>query len=454
MIINYQYRIYPTTEQKLQLNEWLRICRYWYNRQLGERFHWWENNRTSVNACPLLCALPIPKDKPNFYSQKSDLPKIKKDLVVVKSSGDILDFTSVPSQTLQDVSKRADLAFSRFIKGDSNGSKAGKPRFKNKARYRTLKVEGTILKLVNATKKYLYISCSKLSGDIKARYHRSIPKGFNIKNALITKKADGWYISLCLEDKSVPQFNPDTVVPDWDNSIGLDVVLHEDDYLATSKNTKLPALKSFRKNQNLLASISRKKAAKRKGSKARRKLSIKEAKLYQKIARSRQEHAYKTGHKLLRTGCKVFFVENLNIKGLSKRNKAKQDDNGSYLPNGQSAKSGLNKSWLDAGFSNFFETLEYIAEKAGSRVIKVKPQYTSQLLSYRDEFIFTDCGIRDYYDSKEALLVDRDINAAINIKRVGLGLFPTISRRKGNPVVKISTTNSTSTQILKVLRNS
>ncbi|WP_083892464.1 helix-turn-helix domain-containing protein [Pleurocapsa sp. PCC 7319] len=28
------------------LNSWLRICRYWYNRQLGERFDWWERNRT------------------------------------------------------------------------------------------------------------------------------------------------------------------------------------------------------------------------------------------------------------------------------------------------------------------------------------------------------------------------------------------------------------------------
>ncbi|MEO0687967.1 MAG: zinc ribbon domain-containing protein, partial [Cyanobacteria bacterium J06649_11] len=130
----------------------------------------------------------------------------------------------------------------------------------------------------------------------------------------------------------------------------------------------------------------------------------------------------------------------------------KQDEKGNYLPNGQSAKSGLNKSWNDAGFGQFFSTLEYIAEKAGSRVIKVKPAYTSQLLSYRDEFIFTDCGIRDYWDEKELLNIDRDVNASVNIKRVGLGLFPTIKRRKGNPVVIESTTSSTSKEILEVLR--
>ncbi|NJK58840.1 MAG: helix-turn-helix domain-containing protein, partial [Pleurocapsa sp. SU_5_0] len=46
MIYNYQYRLKPTTEQKLVLNDWLRICQYWYNRQLGERFDWWEKNRS------------------------------------------------------------------------------------------------------------------------------------------------------------------------------------------------------------------------------------------------------------------------------------------------------------------------------------------------------------------------------------------------------------------------
>lgn len=101
---------------------------------------------------------------------------------------------------------------------------------------------------------------------------------------------------------------------------------------------------------------------------------------------------------------------------------------GTIYLQGQSAKSGLNKSWADAAFGQFFTILEYIAEKAGSRTMAVKPAYTSQLLSYRDDFIFTDCGIREYWDEKELLNVDRDVNASINVKRVGLGLFPTIKR--------------------------
>jgi putative transposase len=153
----------------------------------------------------------------------------------------------------------------------------------------------------------------------------------------------------------------------------------------------------------------------------------------------------------VRSKKKVFFYEDLNLKGLTKRNAPKQDETGKYLPNGQSAKSGLNKSWLDAAFGQFFDILSYIAEKAGAKVAAKNPAYTSQILSYRDEFVFTDCSIREYWDEEFKIWVDRDINAAINLKRVGLDVFPTIKRRRGNPVVVSSTTNSTSKEVLTVL---
>ncbi|WP_066424798.1 RNA-guided endonuclease TnpB family protein [Anabaena sp. 4-3] len=452
MLLNYQYRAYPNTNQKLELNYWLRVCRYWYNKQLGDRFDWWENNRNSINACPLICSISQLRDNPSYYSQKKQLPITKEDLIKVVHSGELLDFSRVPSQTLQDVCKRVDLAFGRFIKGDGSGNRSGKPRFKNAARYRTMKIEGQAITIERVEKDWLFVSFSKLKGWVKVRLHRPLPEGFTLKNALLTLKSDGWYLTICLEDPNVPQFTTDEIVPTWENTIGLDAVLHEDDYLATSENTKLPALKSFRKSEQRLAKVSRRKSVKKKGSRARRKLAKREAREHQRIARARKDHAFKTAHSLVRTGKKVFVHEDLNLKALSKRNKTKQDQDGNYLPNGQSAKSGLNKSWNDAAFGQFFKVLEYIAGKAGARTIAARPAYTSQLLAYRDEFVFTDCSIREYWDEKELLIVDRDINASINLKRVGLGLFPTIKRRRGNPVVTESTTNSTSKEVLETLK--
>ena len=448
MLYNYQYRLRLTTDQKLVLNDWLRICRYWYNTQLGERFDWWEQNRSYIDSCPLVCHLPELKEQPEFYSQKRQLPLIKKDLVLVSWSGELLDFNSVPSQTLQEVCSRVKLAFSRYVSGDKNGKRSGKPRFKNQARFRSMVLEGAKLHSCSVGGKFLYLSLPKL-GLIKARYHRSIPDGANLKSAQVIKKADGWYINLRLEDQTIPDFKPD-LTPTWENSIGMDAVLHEDDYLATSEGFKLPSLKSFRNSQNKLAKVSKRKSTKKKASKARRKLAQREARIHQCMARARKNHAYKTADNLLETGKKVFFHEKLNLSGLSRKNKPQQDETGKYLPNGQSAKSGLNKSWADAAFGQFFEILKYKAEKAGALLISVNPQYTSMLLSYKDEFVFNDCSIREYWDEELKLWIDRDISSSVNIKRVGLGLFPTIKRRKGNPVVVASTTNSTSKEVLLV----
>jgi putative transposase len=452
MKTTYQCRFYPDTNQKLELNHWLRICRYWYNRQLGDRFDWWQMNRTDIDTCPLISSIAIPREKPNYYNQKASLPFIKKDLVKVFHSGELLDFKQVDSTVLQDVSKRVDKAFERFIVGDSKGGKSGRPRFKTEADYRTMTfatASDDWIKLVRND--WLYIRLPKL-GVIKVRMHRSIPGGFTIKQASVTKKADGWFIQLILEDVSVPGFIPDRIIPTWDNSIGLDAVLHEDVYLATSEGKKLPSLKPLRRNQSKLDRISIKRNKRKRGSKARRKLAKKEARQYQKIARCRQDFQYKTAHKLVQTGAKFFFHEDLNLKDLTKRNKVKQDDDGNYLPNGQSAKSGLNKSWLDAAFGQFFKTLDYIAAKAGAVVISKKPAYTSMVLCYRNEIIFTDCSVRDYWDEQNSLIVDRDINAAINLKRLGLDIFPSIKRRSGNLSVVGTMDDSTAKEILHTLR--
>jgi len=300
--------------------------------------------------------------------------------------------------------------------------------------------------------KYLYVKVPKI-GLVKIRSHRHLPDGAILKQLQFIKKNDGWFVNLRLEDPTVPTVTPDSILPAWENSMGLDAVLHKDDYLATSEGVKLPSLKVLRKSQQKLTRISQKKNTRKRSSKARRKLAKREGRQHQKIARARKDFQYKTAHKLVRTGKKVFFHEDLNLKGLTKRNAPKQDETGAYLPNGQSAKSGLNLSWADAAFGQFFQILGHIAGKAGAVAIAKNPAYTSQLLAYRDEFIFTDCNIREYWDEVENIRVDRDVNAAINLKRVGLDVFPRIKRRKGGIATIGSITDDTSKEVLRILRS-
>lgn len=365
-------------------------------------------------------------DNPYFTDLKKQLPGLKKDLVGVKCSGELLDMSSVYSTVLQDVyTSRLKKAMERFIRGDKNGKRSGRPRFKTQADYRSFKFPQADNSWVDAAHHVLKLP---FIGGFHIRLHRPLPEGFTLKTVQVIKKADGWYANLCVEDPTVPEFNPDEVTATWDNSVGLDAVLYEDDYLATSDGEKLPSVKNYRKSEARLNKVRSGRSKAKRASKARRQLAKRVARNEQRIARARRDHAYKTSHRLVRTGKKVFFHEDLELQNLMKRNKTKQDESGKFIPNGQSAKSGLNKSWQDAAFGQFFQTLGYIAAKAGARVEAVNPAYTSQFLSYRDEKVFEDCSIRKYWDEVERLMVDRDINAAINLKRVGLGVFPTLNR--------------------------
>jgi putative transposase len=148
----------------------------------------------------------------------------------------------------------------------------------------------------------------------------------------------------------------------------------------------------------------------------------------------------------VRTGKKVFFHEDLNLKGLSKRNQAKPTPNPPPTPSQEGGGGGF-----DAAFGNFFKTLDYIAAKAGAVVIPQKPAYSSMILCYRNEAIFTDINIRNYWDEKESLMVDRDVNAAINLKRLGLGIFPSIKRRSGKIDIVGTMSDSTTKEILNTL---
>ena len=169
--------------------------------QLGERFYWWEHNRDYVvipqgEFCQIACTVKLGglKAQPNYYNQKRQLPVIKQDLLTVGWSKELLDFTSVPSQTLQEVCNRVKLAFNRYIAGDKNGKRSGKPRFKNTARFRSMVIEGVKLHSCSVSSKWLYLTLAKI-GIVKVRYHRQIPAGAILKSVQLIKKADGWYIN-------------------------------------------------------------------------------------------------------------------------------------------------------------------------------------------------------------------------------------------------------------------
>ncbi|NEO16005.1 MULTISPECIES: transposase [unclassified Moorena] len=377
MRIAYQYRLKPTKYQQTKIDNWLSMLCAQYNYLLADRFYWYEQNRCSINACPLVCHLPELRDNPDYYSQKKTLPNLKKTHPWYKE---------IHSQVLQDVVKRVKLAFDRFIKGDSNGRRSGRPRFKKWHRYRTF----TYPQMKEGCLEGNLINLPKI-GKVKVVLHRPIPDGFKIKTASITKKCDGYYLVLSLEDNTVPEVNPD-INPD--SIVGIDVGLKE--FLTTSEGETIEIPQYYRKSQKRLKVIQKRVSRRKKGGSNRLK-AIKQLGLqHKKVADKRKDFHFKTANYLL-SKYDVVAHEKLNVKGL--------------------VLSRLAKSVLDAGWSSFLKILKSKAENAGLLAVPVSSQNTSQNCSNCGKKVPKKLHVRWHDCPHCGCSLDRDHNAAINIKK-------------------------------------
>ena len=380
MRTSYQYRLKPTKEQAKKIDKTLDMLRYQYNYQLAQRFDWYEQNRCSIGRCSLVvCHIPELKDKPNRFSQQATLTQLKKDRPWYKS---------IHSQVLQEVPKKVEIAFERWLKGDANGKRSGKPRFKGKGQYKTFSYPQFQKEHFQKDK----ITLSKI-GIVKVIVHRQIPDGFDIKTVSITKKSDGYYVTLSLEDQTVP-----TIKPDFDekNIVGIDVGLI--DFIVTSDDERIAAPKFLRKAERNLKSAQRRVSRRNIGSKRRQKAIVKLGKQHKKVADTRKDFHFKTANNLLKK-YDIVAVEKLNIKGL--------------------AKTRLAKSINDAGWGQFISILTVKAENAGLKVIAVLPFGTSQECSNCGTKVIKPLSERTHNCPNCQVSLCRDLNASINIKARG-----------------------------------
>ncbi len=406
----FQYKLLPNTDQRQEIERWLSMLRYQYNYLLADRFNWWQYNRSDCvipqgEFCQIACTVgsPILRDNPDWHSQSASLPNLKIDRPWYKD---------IYSQVLQDCVKRVKLAFERYIQGDSKGKRSGKPRFKGRNRYRTFTFP-------QAKDNWLIDNKIKLPklGLIKYICHRPIKPGFKVKTASITKKADGYYLTLIVEDKSVPEFEPD-IIASIDNTIAIDLGL-EKLYVDSLGNQVLPQ-KHLRKSEEKLAKLQRKLADDNCSRKAKKLIRRAIARLHLKIARSRKQWHFEEAKKLCQRA-DVIAVEDLKIANLRRKNKAKKVD-GKYVENGQSRKSGLNKSFSDCAIAQFVDILHHQAQKLGVKILKINPRKTSQTCPICLDKVPKTLSDRWHDCPTCKASMDRDYASSLLIKKVALGI--------------------------------
>ncbi|TAH28929.1 MAG: transposase, partial [Oscillatoriales cyanobacterium] len=380
MMITYQYRIKPNSEQIAIMDNWLELLRRHWNYALGQRLDWLHRTRCRIDRCSIISE-PIGKipETANYYTQQSALKETKKIFP---------EYKDIYSEVQQINIQRLEKAWWRWLTPDKTLKRAGRPRFKKKGELRSF-----CFSRVNHPKAACFLTGTTLRipriGEIPVIVHRPILNGFTLKTATIVKKADGWYVCLSIEDGSVPTLMPiDTIK----TAVGIDVGLEK--FLATSDGKIVRIQQTRRKAQNHLGRQQRKLANQQKGSANYQKQANKVAKIHQRIQRQRKDFHYKTAHFLVRQ-YDLIAVEDLNIKGL--------------------ARTHWGKSILDAAWGSFMTILEAVAVIRGVRVVKVNPNNTSQDCSGCGVKVKKDLSIRWHSCSHCHTELDRDINAAINI---------------------------------------
>lgn len=364
MMKSFKFRIYPNKNQTVKLISTLNTCRHLYNGALVARREQGELN-TLVADWQL-----FPWGKPqwiNYYDQAGDLKRNKTEYQ-----------KDVYAQVLQNVLKRVEKSFNNFYRG------AGYPRFQGRNRYDSFTFPQNGFSIVDGK-----VKISKI-GLIKMVQHREI-EGL-IKTCTIKRDVDHWYVSFTCEVE--PQHLKNT-----GNSIGIDVGLKS--LITLSNGEQMEPPKFLRQSEDKLVKAQRELSRKRKGSSNRNKQRIEVARIHRTIRNQRKDFTHKLSRTLVDTYDTIVF-EKLQIQNMVKNHH-------------------LAKSIMDAGWYQLIQFTSYKAEWAGRIVELVNPRNTSKECSICGHIQDMPLSQRTYNCSNCGNLLDRDHNAAINIKSRAVG---------------------------------
>jgi putative transposase len=301
--------------------------------------------------------------------------------------------TKLNSTARQSASERAWVAISRFYE-NCKKKLAGKksfPSFQKDCRSIEYKNSGWKLsedrKSITFTDK-LGIGRLKMKGTRDLVFYQLD----QIKRVRLVKRADGYYVQFCVSaDRS-------ELIAPTGNVIGLDVGLKE--FYTDSEGLTVENPRFLRKSEKTLKRSQRRVSKKVKGSKNRGKARVILGKFHLKISRQRKDHAIKLARCVIQSNDLVVY-EDLRVRNMVKNH-------------------CLAKSISDAGWYQFRVWLEYFAKVFGRVTVAVNPAYTSQKCSSCGTVVKKSLSTRTHV-CRCGCELDRDHNAAINIRNKGLG---------------------------------
>jgi len=360
----FKYRIYPGKASVTKLKQALEACRYVYNQSIETKKTAYETEHKSMTL------FDLNKELTTWIKNKPELKE------------------KAYSQVLQNCQTRVDLAYKAFFRRVKQGLKPGYPRFRGHDRYdsMTYKQSGFSLNLNDST-----VYLSKI-GRVPIILHR--PCLGQIKTCTVQRtRTDKWFVSFSIE------MNKPDPLPKTGNIAGLDMGLKT--FIMASDGFEVKRQRFFKTDEKALAKVQRRYSKFPKTERSPHKTLARRvmAKVHERIKNRRDNFCHQTANILVHRYDFV-SVEDLNINSMLEEKK-------------------YSKSIADASWGQLLERLSCKAEEAGKTVVAVNPRGTSQMCSRCGQTVHKDLSVRVHDCPNCGLHIDRDLNAALNILRLG-----------------------------------
>ena len=296
------------------------------------------------------------------------------------------------SWCLQECIQRIDRGWQNFFEGRAKRP----PKFRSRHKYKSMTFDGNQIKIETIEKEN---GCPVAKIRINRRWYRfwySRPIEGNIKRVSVKKDFVGdWYIMLTTDEKGLEP------APKTGRTAGFDFGLK--DFLTCSDGTKYQSPEFYKTASTLIKRASRALSWKQKGSNNRNRARKNLARVHRKINRQREDHHWKLALELVRK-FDVCYFEDLNLEGMKRL---------------------WGRKVSDYAFGDFMQKVKWQVQKRGKHVGQTDRWTPTSKVCHACGQIhkFFDLNIRDWYCHNCKIHHDRDINAAINIHKVGASTF-------------------------------
>ena len=369
---SYKFRIYPNKSQEELIQKTFGCVRFVYN-------HFLDDNEKSYRDGGI---------HKSYDRQNKELTLLKQ----------VNEWLKEPDKNaLQYALMDLNAAYNNYFRNIKNGVSANPPRFKSKKNckkaYSTTGFSGKTR--IDGTK----IRFPKL-GAVKAKISRQIPESHRIVTATISQNASGKYFASLLTEY---EFAPTDVQVRPENSLGLDYSSPHFYVDSESQTANMPHF--YRESEKNLAREQRKMSKMVKGSNNWKKQKIRVARAYEKVRNQRTDWQQKQST-ILADQYDMIAVEGIDYKAMAQG-------------------LCLAKATNDNGFGQFRSFLAYKMGERGKKLVTIDKWFPSSKtcrfcgavnseLKLKDRtWVCPSCGER----------IERDLNAAINIKNEALRML-------------------------------